>query len=109
MNMATVYSIGSMNSEGMLSDNPKAGIHETDVARTIDANGSNPGGYQGGDIVVVCQEPDVGGGIATEYLAGFQNTGRGWWNRCETAETLRTPCGGDSTKANLVLFRKSSC
>lgn len=61
MNMATVYSIGSMNSEGMLSDNPKAGIHETDVARIIDTNGSNPGGYQGGDIVVVCQAPDVGG------------------------------------------------
>lgn len=46
------FSIGAMNSEGMLSSNPHAGIHQTDVARTIDANGSNPAGYQGGDVVV---------------------------------------------------------
>lgn len=32
----------------------------------------------------------------------FQNTGRGWWNEGRIAETLRTPCGGDSMKANLV-------
>ena len=34
----------------------------------------------------------------------YQNTGRGWWNQSEIAETLRTPSGGDSTKANLVSF-----
>lgn len=33
----------------------------------------------------------------------FQNTGRGWWNQTDTAATIRTPCGGDSTKANLAL------
>ena len=33
-----------------------------------------------------------------------QNTGRGWWNESEIAATLRTPCGGDSTKANLVVY-----
>ena len=33
----------------------------------------------------------------------FQNTGHGWWNQDEVAQTLRTPCGGDSMKANLVL------
>ena len=33
-----------------------------------------------------------------------QNTGRGWWNESGIAETLRTPCGGDSTKANLVVY-----
>lgn len=32
----------------------------------------------------------------------YQNTGRGWWNESPIAETLKTPCGGDSTKANLV-------
>ena len=42
-----------MNSEGMLSDNPKAGIHPTDVARTVSTNGGNPGSWQGGDVVVV--------------------------------------------------------
>lgn len=33
----------------------------------------------------------------------YQNTGRRWWNEGEVAETPRTPCGGDSTKANLVV------
>lgn len=41
-----------MNSEGMLSDNPKAGIHPTDVARTVSTNGGNPGSWQGGDVIV---------------------------------------------------------
>jgi DNA (cytosine-5)-methyltransferase 1 len=32
----------------------------------------------------------------------FQNTGQGWWNESEVGATIRTPCGGDSVKANLV-------
>ena len=32
-----------------------------------------------------------------------QNTGYGWWNHGDIAETLSTPAGGDSTKANLVV------
>ena len=32
----------------------------------------------------------------------FQNTGQGWWNESEIGATIRTLCGGDSTKANLV-------
>ena len=52
------YSIGSMNSEGMKSDNPQSGIGETDVARTIDANGGSPAGYQGG-IAIVQSSPSV--------------------------------------------------
>ena len=32
----------------------------------------------------------------------FQNTGQGWWNESDVGATLRTPCGGDSAKANLV-------
>jgi DNA (cytosine-5)-methyltransferase 1 len=40
----------------------------------------------------------------TDYTAvvTFQNTGRGWWNESGVAATVRTPCGVDSTKANLV-------
>jgi len=38
-----------------------------------------------------------------QYVCGtFQNTGQGWWNESDTAATVRTPCGGDSVKANLV-------
>lgn len=33
----------------------------------------------------------------------FQNTGRGWWNESDVGATIRTPCGGDSTKANLTI------
>lgn len=35
-------------------------------------------------------------------LVCFQNTGQGWWNQGNVAATLRTPSGGDSTKANLI-------
>lgn len=65
------YSIGSMNSKGMLSSNPRAGIHRTDVSRTIDANGSNPAGYQGGDLIIIekCY------GISRSMLKGGMNAG----------------------------------
>lgn len=39
----------------------------------------------------------------------FQNTGQGWWNQEDIAQTLRTPCGGDSIKANLVLESENDC
>ena len=32
-----------------------------------------------------------------------QNTGIGWWNESPIGQTLRTPCGGDSTMANVVV------
>lgn len=54
-----------MNSEGMLSDNPKAGIHLTDVARTVSTNGGNPGNWQGGDVIV---------GHATESCYGISRS-----------------------------------
>lgn len=43
-------------------------------------------------------------GVVYEKTACCQNTGQGWWNQGEIAQTLRTPCGGDSTKANLVVY-----
>lgn len=44
------------------------------------------------------------GGRNTVPDVVYQNTGIGWWNEAYVAETLRTPCGGDSTKANLVVY-----
>jgi site-specific DNA-cytosine methylase len=39
----------------------------------------------------------------TDYTAlTFQNTGHGWWNESPVGTTIRTPCGGDSTLANIV-------
>ena len=46
------YSIGAYYSKGMLSDNPAAGIRETDTSRTLDLNGGNPACQQGGIAVV---------------------------------------------------------
>ena len=46
------YSIGAAFSEGMLSDNPRAGIYEADSSRTIDQSGGNPSCNQGGIAVV---------------------------------------------------------
>ena len=46
------YSIGAYYSKGMLSDNPVAGIKETNTSRTLDLNGGNPACQQGGIAVV---------------------------------------------------------
>ena len=46
--------------------------------------------------------PTLRQGITSDVV--YQNTGIGWWNESKVAETLRTPCGGDSTKANLVVY-----
>lgn len=47
--------------------------------------------------------PEPGDGL--HRIGCFQNTGVGWWNEGGgVAQTLRTPCGGDSTKANLIVF-----
>ena len=54
---AVCYGIGAYNSKGMLSNNPNAGIRETDTSRTLDLNGGNPACNQGG-IVVVEMEND---------------------------------------------------
>lgn len=57
---------------------------------------SHPGSYTGqdafSDMLVTGKEPCM----------SFQNTGQGWWNQDSIAGTIRTPCGGDSTKANLI-------
>lgn len=47
----------------------------------------------------ICPTEKAGG----VHAVCFQNTGHGWWNQDDIAQTLRTPCGGDSMKANLVM------
>lgn len=50
---AVCYVIGSYESKGMKSENPHAGIHETEVSRTLDAaNCCYPACHQGGVAVV---------------------------------------------------------
>lgn len=59
-----------------------------DIAQTLDASY-----YKG---------PGARNGKEREIVATFQNTGQGWWNESEVGATLRTPCGGDAVKANLI-------
>ena len=57
-------------------------------------------GYQEGQAPTLTS---ASSGTNTVPDVVYQNTGIGWWNESKVAETLRTPCGGDSTKANLVV------
>ena len=38
----------------------------------------------------------------------FQNTGIGWWNESPVGATVRTPCGGDSTLANVCVEKNNT-
>ena len=46
------YSIGAYYSKGMLSGNSNVGFSETNISRTLDQNGGNPGCQQGGIAIV---------------------------------------------------------
>ena len=46
------FGISSAHSEGMLSDNPRAGFYEASTARTLDQSGGSPVCNQGGIAVV---------------------------------------------------------
>ena len=51
-------------------------------------------------------QPDKKSGanvVVQGVVATCQNTGIGWWNESPIGQTLRTPCGGDSTMANVVI------
>lgn len=64
---------------------------------------------QQGDTSPACTAQCGTGGNNMPMVAekhGFQNTGIGWWNQSETGATLRTPCGGDSTKANVIAEKR---
>lgn len=51
--LVKTYRIGSYESEGMKSNNPKAGIKEVDKSSTLDLSGSNPARNQGGICISV--------------------------------------------------------
>jgi len=51
------FGIGSMDSEGMKSDNPLVGFYEAQTARTIDRGGGNPSCRQGG--IAICAQSTV--------------------------------------------------
>ena len=48
----------------------------------------------------------VGAVNRSEYVAGFQNTGRGWWNKCETVKTMR--CSPDGIYATNIVVMENT-
>lgn len=66
------------------------------VCKTYDARGNG----DGDTVSTITGDHE---NRVTDYTAlCMQNTGQGWWNESQIGATLRTPSGGDSTKANLV-------
>jgi len=57
----------------------------------------------GGETATAVRASQGGGDKGHVLTPTFQNTGQGWWNESETEQSVRTPCGGDSVKANLAL------
>lgn len=117
------YGFSSFDSNAMKSQNPHSGIYEADTSRTLDLNGGSPACNQGGVAVVAAvdcrngtenpfRERDPaseGAGDEPQQQQRcegpepncFQNTGRGWWNEGNTAETVRTPGGATQRKQTL--------
>lgn len=77
---AVCYNIGGYNSAGMLSDNPKAGIYETEQTRTLDLNGGNPACNQGGTVVCMATGIDCRNINETgEIYPTMQSKAQGGW------------------------------
>lgn len=47
-----IYGLSAVNSNSMLSDNPRSGFYKTELSRTLDTNGNNPNCNQGGNVIV---------------------------------------------------------
>ena len=60
------------------------------------------GNYKQSEVASACKQRDYKDATDLVVTGCYQNTGRGWWNEADVGATLRTPCGGDSVKANLV-------
>ena len=102
-------------SEGMRGNPAQSGTpwQGTSADAEGSAGGGRSAGFVGGQGSLAGsvgyeeeRSPTLRSAVTTDVC--YQNTGRGWWNEARVAETLRTPCGGDATKANLVIERPSA-
>ena len=94
--------------EGAAADAPGSAGGSGELGRLTPGDSQARRQYATGGTFLALQARERAGqngqGVVYPVAGAFQNTGRGWWNNGDVAETLRTPCGGDSTKANLVVF-----
>lgn len=75
-------------------------LFEREGLRGYFETGRTPWKTTAGDASDCIGADDCGGKCVNHT---FQNTGVGWWNESGVGATLRTPCGGDSTLANVVV------
>lgn len=62
-----------------------------------------PGGGGSNPMILASEKTDRIDSVKPLSDRVFQNTGHGWWTEANICETVRTPCGGDSMKANLIV------
>lgn len=100
--------------EGLRRDSPPS-REAGEVAPTIPARSTAGGGLgtdfdcDGGCIPETAMCLNAGGmgridGESETFVpvGTFQNTGHGWWNESDVAQTIRTPDGGGSMEANVI-------
>lgn len=75
-------------------------LFEREGLRRDFTKSGTPGQAVAGDAANRTGADDCEGECVTHT---FQNTGQGGWNESGVGTTLRTPCGGDSTLANVVV------
>ena len=78
---------------------------QEECAPTISAAPS--GTNQAPTVCVKCydEQPIV---FDKKVYGTYQNTGIGWWNESPVGATVRTPCGGDSTLANVCVEKNNT-
>lgn len=69
--LPTTYAIDSYASNSWKSKNPHSGIHEVDIARTIDTSGTNPQANQGGNVITYA----IQGNIIDREVGGAEGIG----------------------------------
>ena len=79
------------------------GQHYATVGAFMGGQGEKAGGIGYSEQVSPTLKSVLSGGNTVPDVV-YQNTGVGWWNESHVAETLRTPCRGDSTKANIAVY-----
>lgn len=91
----TVFGIGSKDSNGMKSDNPKAGIYEAETSKTLDLTGGNPACNQGG-MAIVSET------FHKKSHAKKKGEGQGW-ERTDISDTLNTFDQGEARTPTLAV------
>lgn len=90
---SVVYSLDSLSSNSMKSNNPHSGFHEATIAKCLDTSDGNPCKNQGGNVVVQKSAAFMAGQGAKAYGIGYQE---------EVSPTLKSTPSGMNTVPSIV-------